>query len=115
MPYKDPQKEKEYKTLWNKRHYKEHVEEEKKRIFARRDAIAKWYKEYKSKLKCEICGENSTVCLDFHHRDRKTKDLSVANFRQRGWSAERIKTELDKCIVVCSNCHRKIHAGIIKI
>ncbi|HSW89297.1 MAG TPA: hypothetical protein VLH19_00290 [Patescibacteria group bacterium] len=115
MPYSDPKREKEYKTLWNKRHYKEHTEEEKRRIWGRRDKIAAWLKEYRSTLSCEICGESTTACLDFHHRNKETKIISVSMFWQKGWGIERIKTEIDKCIVVCANCHRKIHAGLIKI
>lgn len=115
MPYKDAQKEKEYKILWNKRHYKENRELEKKRIFGRRDRIVVWMREYKSKLSCEICGENTPACLDFHHRDGRTKDISIAMFRQKGWGIDHIKSEMAKCIVICANCHRKVHAGLISL
>lgn len=115
MPYKDPQKAKEYKTLWNKRYYIEHQELEKKRIFGRRDKIVEWMREYKSKLTCVKCGEATTACLDFHHRDGKTKDISIAMFRQKGWGIEHIKREMEKCVVICANCHRKLHAGLLSL
>jgi hypothetical protein len=53
-------------------------------------------REYKSKLTCVKCGEATTACLDFHHRDGKTKDISIAMFRQKGWGIEHIKREMEK-------------------
>jgi hypothetical protein len=62
-------------------------------------------------LQCEKCGEKEICCLDFHHM--KDKDFEIANASNRNLSLERIKKEIKKCICVCANCHRKIHAGII--
>jgi predicted HNH restriction endonuclease len=59
-----------------------------------------------------ICGYgHCPEALDFHHRDPKQKSfgLSVRGLT-RSW--EKIQKELDKCILVCANCHREIHAGI---
>lgn len=62
--------------------------------------------EYKGG-KCQICNyDKSIYALDFHHLDKNQKDFSIAN---KSYSWERIKSELDKCILVCSNCHREIH------
>lgn len=59
---------------------------------------------------CVLCGYNHCInALEFHHLDPSTKEV-VDEFR--GWSWERIKAELDKCILVCSNCHREIHAEL---
>lgn len=115
MPYADPLKKKEYKTLWNKKYYKENTEKEKKRIFGRRDDLVKWLKEYKSRLSCVICGENTPICLDFHHKDKDTKEFTLGGIRRHGWGLEKMKKEIEKCIVLCSNCHKKIHAGLVKI
>lgn len=63
--------------------------------------------EYKGG-KCEICGYDKCInALDFHHKDPSQKDLSFKS--KRGWSWNKLKVELDKCILVCSNCHREIH------
>jgi len=65
--------------------------------------------------KCQICGyEKCISALDFHHIDEKTKsfDLSTRGLT-RSW--EKIKNEIEKCILVCSNCHREIHAGLVKL
>lgn len=68
-----------------------------------------WFKEYKSTLKCSQCGENHISCLDFHHTRPTEKEYSVSNMLNSTYSINRIKKELDKCIVLCSNCHRKHH------
>lgn len=59
--------------------------------------------------KCEKCGyDKCNAALDFHHLDPDTKDFALGVTGQtRSW--ERIKAEIDKCILVCSNCHREIH------
>jgi predicted HNH restriction endonuclease len=65
--------------------------------------------------KCQICGYSKYVgALDFHHIDENTKgfDLSTRGLT-RSW--EKIKNEIQKCLLVCSNCHREIHAGLIKL
>jgi len=56
---------------------------------------------------CSVCGERDYRCLDFHHVDPSTKVYSIATMRGRG-DREALKAELKKCVVICSNCHRKI-------
>lgn len=64
--------------------------------------------EYKGGC-CERCGYNKCVrALEFHHTDPSQKDFGIGAEGQTR-SFERIKAELDKCILVCSNCHREIH------
>ena len=65
--------------------------------------------EYKGG-KCNKCGYNKCVgSLHFHHRNPKEKDI---NWKQiKNWSFEKIKLELDKCDLVCANCHGEIHWG----
>ena len=64
--------------------------------------------------KCYFCGYNRCQdALDFHHLDPSQKGfgLSVKGLTR---SLQKIKEEADKCILVCANCHREIHAGLIK-
>lgn len=62
--------------------------------------------EYKGG-KCIDCGYNKCIAaLEFHHLDPSTKDLSM-NWRLR--SFEKIKFELDKCVLLCCRCHRERH------
>jgi hypothetical protein len=50
------------------------------------------------------------VALDIHHVDPKKKDPDFK--RMRGWAWDRIKNELDKCMLLCKNCHAAHHAGL---
>lgn len=60
---------------------------------------------------CCMCGYNKCVeALEFHHLDKNEKEESPSTAILR-WSFERAKKELDKCILVCANCHREIHAA----
>jgi len=54
------------------------------------------------------CGENYSACLEFHH-NIKSKEINISDAISRGWSMERIMKEIEKCIVLCANCHRKLH------
>lgn len=64
--------------------------------------------EYKGG-KCELCGYNKYIgALEFHHKDPAKKDLQISKVRGRSFN-DKIKKELDKCQILCSNCHREIH------
>jgi hypothetical protein len=55
------------------------------------------------------CGESHPATLDFHHRDPNEKDFLLSSAARNGWGKERILREIEKCDVICSNCHRKEH------
>lgn len=57
------------------------------------------------------CGESHTRCLDFHHKQDTTKKSEVSRMISNGYSLETIKAEIDKCDIICSNCHRKLHSN----
>ena len=65
--------------------------------------------------KCIICKYDKYFgALEFHHLDPNEKDFSISKSgTTRSW--EKLKQELDKCICVCANCHREIHAGLIDL
>jgi uncharacterized CHY-type Zn-finger protein len=59
--------------------------------------------------KCQLCGYDKCMgALDFHHLDpaKKKINLGLAIIQ---WSWEKVKPELDKCILLCANCHRELH------
>ena len=64
---------------------------------------------------CNICGlkritEEDMAMFDFHHVDPSDKGFELGdNIECRTW--ESIKNELDKCLMLCANCHRKIHVN----
>lgn len=64
------------------------------------------------RTKCAVCGETEKCCLQFHHKDPNSKDGNVNSLSTQ--SQKRIEEEINKCVVVCANCHCKIHAGVIK-
>jgi hypothetical protein len=100
---------KECNRIYTKEHYRVNkaVYLEKQR--RRRSEWSEWWSEYKSLLKCLRCPEDDPVCLEFHHRDPKEKDIELSRAVRDGWSKERILKEAEKCDVVCSNCHKKLH------
>jgi hypothetical protein len=69
--------------------------------------------EYKGG-KCKVCGYNKYYgALEFHHLNPNEKDFGIS--AARSFNFEKIKKELDKCVLVCSNCHREIHSGITTV
>jgi len=68
-----------------------------------------WFTEYKSQLSCKTCGENHPACLDFHHKDPSKKDVEVSKIVSNTFSIEYIMKEIEKCDILCANCHRKYH------
>jgi hypothetical protein len=61
------------------------------------------------KIACLICGETDVACLDFHHRQGTRKEGTIAAI-MRNRSMGVLQTELAKCELLCSNCHRKLHS-----
>lgn len=59
-------------------------------------------------FRCKIkhTGKNTPI-FDFHHINAKTKDADWSKMRQ--WSIDRIRPEINKCMLLCSNCHRMLH------
>lgn len=62
---------------------------------------------------CKICGYNRcTEALEFHHLDPTQKDITISSEGySKGWKV--IEKELSKCVLLCSNCHREVHAGLL--
>ena len=80
----------------------------------RREKIANMAVEYKGG-KCQECGYNNcNQALEFHHLDPTTKSFGISKEGQtRSW--KRVKDEIDKCVLLCANCHREVHANILII
>lgn len=61
--------------------------------------------------KCSKCGYDKYIgALEFHHLDPKEKEFNIASRNTRSY--EKLREEAEKCILVCSNCHKEIHAGL---
>ena len=82
------------KKCWNKRTYQ-----------TTKDKILE-YIESRSGAKCMKCGyDRCPQALEFHHRNPVEKDPKWS----KNWSLSKLKIELDKCDILCANCHREEH------
>lgn len=60
--------------------------------------------------RCQLCGYDRCVqALHFHHLEPHEKEFTFANY-SRSW--ERLRVEIEKCVLLCGNCHTEVHAGI---
>ena len=78
-------------------------------VHKRRKKVRQMAVEYKGG-NCEVCGYNRCIeALEFHHINSSGKDFSISEKGYtRSWN--RVKEELDKCMLLCANCHRELHA-----
>lgn len=93
-----------YRREWfarNKEHGREKVKERKRQL-------KEWLVSLKETLRCP-CGQHHIATLTFHHRDPSKKDIEISRAVSNGWSKERILKEMEKCDVLCSNCHKILH------
>lgn len=98
-----------YMKQWlsdNASHVKEYKHKNRQRY---RDKKNLWYQELKVAHCCERCGEDHPACLEFHHRDRESKVGDVSAMVRDGYSYKQILAEIEKCIPLCANCHKKEH------
>jgi len=109
MSYKDKEKQREKNREYQKKHYQNNKEYYITKSRESKSKAREEFKEFKKNLFCEICGENHPATLDFHHKNPNEKEIIVSRAAGRGWGKQKIQNEIDKCIVLCSNCHRKLH------
>ena len=97
-----------------KRKYADRREELIRAVAKRRRKIKALSLEYKGG-KCQICGYNKYQgALDLHHLNQEDKKFGIGDKGYtRSW--EKVRAELDKCILVCANCHREVEAGVTQL
>jgi len=98
---------KECQREYSKIHYKNHSKLYKSRAVSRHSKKREEFHQYKTNLKCSVCRENRWWLLDFHHINPEEKEYNMS--RITDLSEAKVKEELSKCIVLCSNCHRDLH------
>ena len=64
--------------------------------------------EVKASIGCAKCGDIRSYVLDFHHRNGEEK-VETINHMIKSASAQTLQKELEKCDVLCANCHREFH------
>lgn len=89
--------------------YKQHAYVVRKRQKKKIAAVA-----YKGG-KCVLCGYSKNVgSLAFHHLDPNGKEFGIGGLGVN-LSWERLKQELDKCVLLCHNCHGEVHSGMVSL
>lgn len=74
-----------------------------------------WFKALKQRLSCLVCSEDDPCCLEFHHVDPSSKRATIANLVRSEAPIKQIVHELKKCVCLCSNCHKKVHANSLDL
>ncbi len=97
-----------------KRTYQQRREYMLDAVKRRRAKVREMAVEYKGGS-CEVCGYNHCIeALEFHHLDPTKKDFGIsAKGYARSW--EKVKAEIEKCVLLCANCHREFHAGKLQL
>ena len=71
----------------------------------------KWKALQLKGFQCQVCGEGRPAALCFHHREPSEKKMTLDSrtFASRKWDS--VKEEIDKCDLLCHNCHQILHFG----
>lgn len=102
-------KNRERLRIYGNKWYIANRQKQKDFVSNRKKRLRSWFEEYKKTLKCSRCPEDHPACLDFHHLDSNEKLDCVSNIEGRGWGLKKLMEEINKCVVLCANCHRKLH------
>jgi transcription elongation factor Elf1 len=112
MAFKSKEDQARYhREIW----YPANKERRKQLNAAWRKKVRDQFLEYKKTLSCIACGNAESVCLDFHHTNPDEKEMAVAAMFNNHSSFEKVMEEVSKCVVLCANCHRMHHAGILNL
>jgi hypothetical protein len=114
MPYKDKERRqseeyKEYQRNYQRSWHQRHRAERLVSMYERKAAIHKYFQNMKNQLCCIDCGQRHPATLHFHHLNSGDKDFDISYAVNSGVSIDRIKKEIEKCIVLCANCHAIRH------
>ena len=115
MPHKDPTERKLYQSEYKKGYQKRPDVIEKRKVL--REQRVERNKQFvlEHMTRCIECGESEPVVIDFHHLDASEKEDGISRLIWNNSSLDKIKREIDKCVCLCSNCHRRVHAGTLQL
>ena len=102
---------KECSKLRSRKYYKENREKHIKVIRTRNILLQKRIKSCINKIKnagCQTCSERSFCCIDFHHINEEERENHISAMAHY-CSLKKLKEEIEKCCLLCANCHRKFH------
>ena len=111
MPQKDPEARRKYNSKYSKKWYTKNKKKKKEQSRkSRKRAVKrnrKYVETYKLTSPC-LCREKEPCCLSFHHKNGE-KLGNISDMVNRGYGLTRIQKEMDKCDILCLNCHAKLH------
>ena len=111
MPQKDQEARRKYNSQYNKKWYAKNKKKKKQQSQkSRKRAVKrnrKFVETYKIDNPCP-CGEAEPCCLSFHHKNGD-KTGNISDMVNRGYGLTRIQKEINKCSILCLNCHAKLH------
>lgn len=90
------------------KHYLSYKEDFIRKSTESRIKKTNWLNSVKEKEGCKKCGENRFYCLEHHHLDSKSKIKNVSELVKK-FSFNKALEEIEKCIVLCKNCHAEFH------
>lgn len=106
-----PEAHEKYKDK-QRQYYSESAETQRQkaneRVAQRRLRNQKWMVKYMLNKSCKSCGVSDPRVLTFNHLDRGTKFANVADLVSRGSKIEHLESEVNKCEILCHNCHMLI-------
>lgn len=107
--YKDPVVRKAKQKLYSKKWYEKNRKHVIKKAKTSKDKVKQEWVAYKSKQRCSHCRKKHPAIIDFHHviKEGKTSVNYLAVKKLDIQAA--IKEAEEKCIPLCSNCHRILH------
>ena len=109
MPLKDRDARRKYNREYQRTWYARNKQLQISRVSVsrvkRRDRLAQWINEFKRRPCADCGGEFPPYLMDFDHVSGEKLD-DICGMRMRTVSREAIRVEIEKCEVVCANCHR---------
>ena len=93
---------------YRQKHYEANKAKYKDKAKERKTEFLRWWQDYKRNLVCQQCGEDHPATLDFHHTNPSEKEGNVSTLL-RNENKTKLLAEVAKCVILCSNCHRKLH------
>jgi hypothetical protein len=109
MPFKDLEVRRQKQKTYSKKYYEKNKKDVIQKINAKKKIHKTWFVNYKKQLACVTCGFDHPAALDFHHVEHKKTNKKVHQLVGDGNTKKRILAEIEKCVVLCSNCHRVHH------
>lgn len=111
MPYSDVEIRKQKNREYSKRYYEKNKKKVQEATNKVRRKGREEFRAFEARLSCIQCGENHPATLDFHHHTPNPNNVKISTLLANGQFSLAVEEIMNKCVVLCSNCHRKHHAA----